>query len=306
MDEKESEILEIKTSEFLDLLRTAKWDDLVKIFQIAEKKGFHITKADFYSPIPIVGQLTDDDFSEKKDLHIDWNEKTQINILKELSSHSPDFQRLLDEKKYDMSNDSFGHHDAPVYFCLIRHYKPKKIIEIGAGNSTKIAYHSSLPYDTVITSIDPFISDNIKKQFSPRVQVIKEPVQKVPLSVFESLSENDILFIDSTHVSKINSDVNYLFFEVLPVLKPGVIVHIHDIFLPGSYPRKWLEYNLLFWNEQYLLNAFLIGNNDYEVILSNYYMHLYHPELLRQFYETGKPSGGGSFWMRRKTIDKIN
>lgn len=304
MDKNESKKLKAKTIEFLDFLKTAKWSDLVQIFQIAEKKGFHITKADFYSPIPIVNQLTSEDFLEKKDLHINWNVKNQMDLLEELSSFSPDFQKFLDIEKYTLQNESFGYHDAPTYFCLIRHFKPKKIIEIGAGNSTKIAYYGSLPIGTLITTIDPFVSDNLGKQFSERVEVIKEPVQEIPISVFESLSENDILFIDSTHVSKINSDVNYLFLEVLPIIRPGVIVHIHDIFLPGSYPRKWLEWNLLFWNEQYLLNAFLIGNDDYEIILTNYYMRLNHPNLLKKFFETGLPPGGGSFWMRRKSNGK--
>jgi hypothetical protein len=130
--------------------------------------------------------------------------------------------------------------------------------------------------------------------------MIDEPVQKIPLNIFKELNENDILFIDGSHVTKIGSDVNFMFFEVLPLLNPGVLVHIHDIQLPKEFPRKWIEEKMVFWNEQYLLHAFLIGNRDFEILFGNSFMGLNHPELLNKIYQSDKPPGGGSFWIRKK------
>ena len=231
---------------------------------------------------------------------LDWNEKAQKELLTELRQYSPEFSRLVENKKFDMENGKFGHHDAPVYYSMIRHFKPKKIIEVGAGSSTELAYLAAQnDGDTSIISIDPFVNEDFKKRMSEHVNFIQKPVQNIPLSLFESLSKNDILFIDSSHVTKIGSDVNFLFLEVLPTLKPEVIVHVHDIFLPRTYSRAWLENHLIFWNEQFLLNAFLIENKSFEVLLANSFMGTTYPESLRSFYDTGKISGGGSFWMRR-------
>jgi len=124
------------------------------------------------------------------------------------------------------------------------------------------------------------------------------------------LQSGDILFIDSSHTVKIGGDVNYLFLEILPRLKPGVIVHVHDIFLPFEYRRDWVMDEFRFWSEQYLLQAFLSFNSEFEVVMANRYLaHKYVDNLKVAFaaladLQTGRPSsvrwGGGSFWMRRK------
>ena len=136
-----------------------------------------------------------------------------------------------------------------------------------------------------------------------------EPVQKIPPARFRALGENDILFIDSTHVCKIASDVNYLMFSVLPGLNKGVLIHLHDIFLPWNYPRSWVLEHNIFWNEQYLLLAFLLFNDRFEIVLANHYLSREHPDsLLRAFpflkdhqasadWSTRTPS---SIWLRKK------
>jgi len=131
--------------------------------------------------------------------------------------------------------------------------------------------------------------------------LIPKKVQDIPLSEFKKLSENDILFIDSSHVLKIGSDVQYLYLEVLPRLNKGVIVHAHDIFLPAEYPKEWVLKNYIFWNEQYLLQAFLAFNNSFEVLWAGSYMHLRHPDKLEEAFSSYKrdkiwPS---SFWIRK-------
>ena len=98
---------------------------------------------------------------------------------------------------------------------------------------------------------------------------IRAPLQSGPVSEFESLQPNDLLFVDSTHIGKINSDVNYMFSQILPRLRAGVIVHFHDIFLPNDYPRDWVVDHRLFWNEQYFLLALLLFNPRVEVLLAS-------------------------------------
>jgi len=129
-------------------------------------------------------------------------------------------------------------------------------------------------------------------------------VQTVPVAQFKQLEANDVLFIDSSHVVKIGSDVNYLFLEVLPRLRPGVIVHIHDIFLPNEYPRAWVLEQCRFWTEQYLLQAFLSFNSDFEIVFANSYMGRRHADMMKATFPNSPWWGGGSFWMRRRALSR--
>jgi len=124
-------------------------------------------------------------------------------------------------------------------------------------------------------------------------------VEDVELEFFSQLGSGDILFIDSSHTVKIGGDVNYLFLEVLPRLKPGVIVHVHDIFFPFDYRRDWVLDELRFWTEQYLLQTFLSFNSEFEVLISNSYLSHYYSEDLKAAFPRLTSWGGGSFWMRR-------
>lgn len=118
---------------------------------------------------------------------------------------------------------------------------------------------------------------------------------------FQKLKENDILFIDSSHVLKTGSDVQYEYLEILPRLNKGVLVHFHDIFLPAEYPQKWILEDHKFWNEQYLLQAFLAFNDSFEILWAGSYMHLNHPDKLEQFFKSYNKNKRwpGSFWVRK-------
>ena len=120
------------------------------------------------------------------------------------------------------------------------------------------------------------------------------------MDFFSQLESGDILFIDSSHTVKIGSDVNYLFLEVLPRLRPGVIVHVHDIFLPFEYRRDWVLEEFRFWTEQYLLQSFLTFNSEFEVLMANYYLFHYHQDQLKAVFPNLSSWIGGSFWLRRK------
>jgi hypothetical protein len=124
-------------------------------------------------------------------------------------------------------------------------------------------------------------------------------VEDVGVETFEQLQARDVLFIDSSHVVRIGGDVTYLFLEVLPRLQPGVVIHVHDIFFPGDYPRDWVVEQFRFWSEQYLLQAFLAFNSAFEVLLCNGYLQSKYAPVLRATFARSPWWGGGSFWMRR-------
>ena len=128
--------------------------------------------------------------------------------------------------------------------------------------------------------------------------LIEKRVQEVPLETFASLGENDVLFIDSSHVSKIGSDVNRLYFDMLPVLAPGVLIHIHDVAGNFEYPRDWLEEGRA-WNEQYLLRAFLMNNRDYRIeLFTAWLFNIYHPFIAERMPMCAR-GGGGQMWLRK-------
>jgi hypothetical protein len=153
-----------------------------------------------------------------------------------------------------------------------------------------------------VTCIDPYPSNALRKGFPGLRSLIEEKIEDIDLEFFSQLDSGDVLFIDSSHTVKIGHDVNYLFLEVLPRLRPGVIVHVHDIFLPFEYRRDWVLDEFRFWTEQYILQAFLTFNSEFEVLLSNSYLNHYHQQELKAAFPDLSRWIGGSFWMRRKAI----
>lgn len=191
---------------------------------------------------------------------------------------------------------------------MIRYFKPTRVIEVGSGYSTFLSARAILKnkaeygINAELIAIDPYPKDILRKWFPGLSKLIVEEVQNVDLSEFKKLKENDILFIDSSHVLKIGSDVQYEYLEILPRINKGVIVHAHDIFLPLEYPKEWVLRLRRFWNEQYLLQSFLAFNSAFEVLLAGSYMHLKHPEKLDKAFGSynRKTVLPGSFWIRKK------
>lgn len=165
----------------------------------------------------------------------------------------------------------FGPIEAQALHGIIRYYRPSRIIEVGSGVSTYCSLKAIEKNNNGhITCIEPFPSDKLKSL--SQISLIENEVQKVPLETFNSLGNNDLLFIDSSHTVKTGSDVNYLVLEVLPRLKPGVIVHFHDIFLPYDYQIDILRAYLQ-WSETSLLRAFMVNNDKVEIIFSLSLLH---------------------------------
>lgn len=242
------------------------------------------------------------------------NEQSQLELLQVFRSRfKTEYDQLPRERtstphQYFVNNGTFGSVDGEILYCMVRHLKPAKFIEVGSGNSTFLSAQAVLKnkeedsgHDCELTAIEPYPSDALKNGFDGLSRLVTKEVQQVPISEFHQLDGNDILFIDSSHVLKIGSDVQHLYLRVLPELRKGTVVHIHDIFLPAEYPRRWIMDGKLFWNEQYLLQAFLMFNDSFEILWAGSYMHLKHPdELGRSFSSYDRNTcWPGSFWMRK-------
>ena len=204
---------------------------------------------------------------------IDLNIEEQLSILEKFN-YQDELLNFPTEKndvlEYYYNNGLYEAGDSEYLYCFIRQFKPKRIIEIGSGNSTLMARNAIRKdnldienYSCKHICIEPYEMPWLK---DIGVELIREKVENIDLDFFQQLEENDILFIDSSHIIRAQGDVLYEFLEILPSLKIGVFIHIHDIFTPRDYPNHWLLDKHLLWNEQYLLEAFLSNNSDFKII----------------------------------------
>lgn len=265
----------------------------------------------FYSPIANPIDIRDREekiWATKNTLPgINLNEDVQLSTLKNIESYVSDInypsEQQDDPTIYFYGNDQFPVLDAEFLFCALRYFKPKVMIEVGSGFSSLIVadvnrrfFGNNLDFSCIEPYPRQFLIDGVEGI----TRLITKKVEDVDLEYFDQLNSGDILFIDSSHVSKVGSDVNYLFFEILPRLKKGVIVHIHDIFLPDEYPKVWVIDQGRNWNEQYLLQAFLQFNSDWDVIWASHFMGTrYHQDVTKVFHRYPSLGGGGSFWLVR-------
>lgn len=238
---------------------------------------------------------------------INWNIEEQISILNsfttasEMESIPDDF---VDELTFNFRNNAFEYGDAEYWYNLIRRKKPSRIIEIGCGNSTKMAQlairknrEEDANYHCEHICIEPYEMPWLEKL---NIRIIRERVENVDKEIFKSLGNNDILFIDSSHVIRPQGDVLYEYLELLPTLNQGVIVHVHDIFSPKDYPEEWIIGEVRFWNEQYLLEAFLTSNSGWKIIGAINFLHHNHFKALKDKCPRLKPEHEpGSFYMQK-------
>lgn len=211
----------------------------------------------------------------------------------------------IEGRRYWSLNGSYGPLDAAFLAAMCDNQEPKRIIEVGSGHSTALMLDLRdlhvIPDQCSITCIDPDFSRTLPRLFPddlPELYMLPKTLQDAPNELFEALEAGDILFIDSSHVAKIGSDVNDLFFRVLPLLKPGVLVHIHDVFDNFEYPREWLSAGR-YWNEQYMLRAFLMHNDSWKIEAMTARLFNQHPEVIKKQIPIALKTGGGSLWMRR-------
>ena len=265
----------------------------------------------YYSPIPSMEDIESQHNRIKKQIKsisdVDLNKKLQLEMLREFGKYYKDLPFRYKKKnrlRYCYHNPNFGQGDAISLYSMIRYAKPKRIIEIGSGYSSCVTLDTNqLFFDNKVACsfIEPhpdLLLSLINKQDKKGNNIISSKLQEVPLSLFEKLRRNDILFIDSTHVSKVGSDVNYVLFSVLPLIKRGVYIHFHDIFFPFEYPKEW-SMRGIFWNENYILRAFLYNNTNYEIVFFNNYLWEMHRNRLLKTMPLYSKNSGGSIWIRK-------
>jgi hypothetical protein len=278
-----------------------------EIFPVWERHGFHVTPVHFYQPIPDTQTLPETLWNRPSELvGIDMNDSVQLDLLRNRFPKFRDEYEQFPAKptgqlgRFYLNNGLFDGTDALVAYCMVRHFQPRLIIEIGGGFSSLILGEAAAKNNSsALICIEPFPQEFLKQGFPGLHSLIEKRVEDIELKFFSQLGSGDILFIDSSHTVKIGGDVNYLFLEVLPRLNPGVIVHVHDIFFPFDYRRDWVLDELRFWTEQYLLQTFLSFNSEFEVLISNSYLSHYYSEDLKAAFPRLTSWGGGSFWMRR-------
>ncbi|MHC4220000.1 MAG: class I SAM-dependent methyltransferase [Planctomycetota bacterium] len=287
---------------------------------LAEARPHHIPEqrtafppGHFYSPIPLIARIKADEqrvFAVPKDgiPGVDLNVAGQRRLLEALSRFH-DEMPFTDEKteglRYFFRNAFYSYGDATVLYAMLRHLRPARLIEIGSGHSSCLmldinerCFDGRMQY-TIVEPYPEQLASMISETEMQKVDIVCQRLQNMDSGIFEELGPNDVLFVDSTHVSKIDSDVNHLFFRILPCLRPGVVVHVHDINYPFEYLREWIWEGRC-WNEAYLVRAFLQYNDTFEILYFNSYMYQMHREAVAAALPTCLRDPGGSLWLRKK------
>jgi len=278
----------------------AAWAKVVfeRVFPPFEHLGLHVLPVHFYSPVPDTRQLRRNMGRWHREWSlagVDLDVERQRSWIARLAEFQHEFGILPSEA--DVASRGFGEGygevDSRVLHAMLRKLRPATVIEVGSGVSTFFTANA-LAMNTRedgsaprIVSIEPYPYRTLRS-LPDRVpgvgfELLAQPVQDVRLELFQQLREGDVLFIDSSHVSKLDSDVNWLYLEVLPSLRPGVFIHIDDIPFPylARDPARWIFNKHRFWNESALLNAFLAFNTSFRVMFSLSYLHGQQPDVLQ-------------------------
>jgi predicted O-methyltransferase YrrM len=265
----------------------------------------------FYSPIPSMTEVRRREtriFSLPESMPgVDLNERVQRETIAVLAQYFPAIE-LTEEKhegaRFYYNNPNYGRGEAIIYAAMLRYLRPRHVIEIGSGYSTLLLLDTLDQMNSPSTSvmcIEPvpeLLRSLLTAEDAARVAIHACAAQDSDLSWFEALQSEDILFVDSTHVSKVGSDVNFILFEVLPRLRSGVRVHFHDVYYPFEYPKPWV-FGGRNWNEVYLIRAFLQFNNAFSIECFNSYLGQCHSELFRETDPKFLSHHGSSLWLRR-------
>lgn len=287
---------------------------LVRFFGV-EKAFFSRKIFRFLGVYPLINHYYDPQFVYDHSLNydqrtlpaIDFNDGAQLSIMSKLIFQ--DEMSLLSDQpvsnqEFFFQNGNFESGDAEYFYQMIRLFKPNRLFEIGSGYSSLIAKlalsqnkSENLAYTCRHVCIEPYEMPWLEKS---GIEVIRQKVELVGVDFFKQLEENDILFIDSSHIIRPNGDVLFEYLELLPTLQKGVIVHIHDIFTPNNYLRSWLLEKSRFWNEQYILEAFLSDNSKWEIISALNYLSKKYPDQFTKVCPRVTPEREpGSFYIRK-------
>ena len=271
--------------------------------------------AHYYSPLPDIRSLKQNLprwYKEDTSPGVDWNLPEQLELLEKLTAYSAEARSLpaFSEVTQDGYGPGYGEIEALLLYMMLRRVKPSRVVEVGSGVSTFYtltaleANHSRDHVASNLTCVEPYPNDKLRSLVAERNVGLRAcQVQDAGFEIFEQLSANDVLFIDSSHVSKKDSDVDFLFLEVLPRLRKDVLIHIHDISFPmPALPREHFLFDTyLFWNESALVRAFLTFNTTFRIVMCQSYLHHYQPDALKALVPTYNPATHfpSSLWLQR-------
>ncbi len=285
-----------------------------KRWDLYERLELHLMPVHFYSPIPDTRELRKNfkSWYREGDLAgVDFRLNEEIALVNEgLRAYAAECNKLpaYSEVLAQGYGEGFSAVDAHILHTMIRHVKPRKMIEVGSGVSTVFSLNALSQNNqetgapSRLTCIEPYPLDGLcKLQRESVIDLVRKPVQEVSLELFRTLGPNDVLFIDSSHVLKLDSDVSYLYLEVLPNLNKDVIIHIHDISwpYPTPPPEEWIFKRHMFWTEASLLHAFLIHNSAFKILLCSSYLYHKSPDVLPSVFEVSPTNTPSSMWLQK-------
>ena len=290
------------------------YQTLRSVYWLLKTNSFRFIRAfppgHYYSPIPdsksvLASARAIFDQGVEQCPGIVLREEAQLELVEVFSRYYDDLpwsEVPGQATRYYYQNDFFSYGDAITAYSFLRHYKPNKIVEVGSGFSSAALLDVNELF--LEKRIDfSFIEPHPERLFGllrpeEKHLVLQQQVQDTPLQQFCALCEDDILFIDSSHVVKTGSDLQRTFFDILPALKPGVFVHFHDILWPFEYPKEWFQDGRA-WNEAYFLRSFLQFNDAFEIVYFNSYLAAHHTGVLREKMPLCCKNPGGSLWLRK-------
>jgi len=282
-----------------------------RVCNLRSRELFH--RGHYYSPLPNIAEVQSNAKSLfRKDVKlgasIELREHLQESLLEELATFYQDFdwpKQASPSHRYYSENAMFGPGSAFSLYAMLRRFRPKRVIEIGSGFSSAVMLDTSerfLDNQVQFTFIEPCpkrLLSILRSDDHEHCRIVEDVMQNVPVSTFRELEPNDFLFIDSSHVSKIGSDVNFYLFEILPVVQSGVIIHIHDVYWPFEYPQSWITKGIA-WNEAYLLRAFLQYNNQFEILQFNSFLAYRFSAFFSEHLPGILADPGSSIWLRKR------
>lgn len=267
----------------------------------------------FYSPVASRREVAADRarvFAPRPLPGLDLRDAAQEALFARLAPHLatlPFSEAKAPGFRYHYDNPSYNFGDAAIYWAMLHELRPRRIIEVGSGFSSALALDTidRLALPTVCTFIDPFpeVARAATDPLRPPHDILPQRVQAIDLAMLDELGEDDLLFIDSSHVLKTGSDVHFELTRMLPRLAPGVVVHFHDMFEHFEYPERWVLERNHGWNELYALHAFLLFNGAFQVEFFNHHFARRHAETVWRL-AAGQArrfllNPGGGLWLRR-------
>jgi predicted O-methyltransferase YrrM len=269
----------------------------------------------FYSPLPNTEQLSQPRYRERTWPPepyplpgVDWRPDAQIELCRDVFARQEPLEFAAeprgDPTEYTRSSPNYPALDAWVLQAFLRHLEPARVIEVGAGYSSLVTARVNrelLDGRMTYTAIDPYPKPFVEPELDGLSELRVEEVQDTPLALFEELGDGDVLFIDTSHAVKTGGDVPWIYNQILPRLRPGVAVHLHDVFLPGEYPDAWVFQGRA-WNEMYLVQSFLVYNSAFEILFGTHWMAEQHRDVLEQAFPQltdADTKMASALWIRR-------